>query len=305
MKKENIMKRKRGFTLVELLVVIAVIALLMAILMPVLRRAKDQAMRILCGNHIKNLELSLMMYADTHNNKVPQNSLSSTTAWPWDGEKSVTTELLRNMGTDMSAFPNSSLNTALNDVPVQLSTNFYCPANTQQKRYRENYWNFAPTIRVLGYVFMWPDPHWNDIGDNVPGKLPILGDPLNPMLPDPAKNNGSASTGWTGKWVSRTDIPQASETELIVDATPSAFTGAGANHVKYPKGNFASVAGGMIGFGTPDTSNHIVDDTRAAGGNIGFADGHVEWRPFTEMKLRHITSAGGHNSISGDPHWWW
>ena len=73
------MKRK-GFTLVELLVVIAVIALLMAILMPVLRRAQDQAMRILCGNREKNLLLAFTMYADTHNNQLPR----SGGYWPWD-----------------------------------------------------------------------------------------------------------------------------------------------------------------------------------------------------------------------------
>ena len=74
------MKRKHGFTLIELLVVIAIIALLISILMPVLRKAKDQAMRIICGNHVKNLMLAMVMYADSHNYKIPVGG----GYWPWD-----------------------------------------------------------------------------------------------------------------------------------------------------------------------------------------------------------------------------
>ncbi len=273
------MNKKRGFTLVELLVVIAVIALLLSILMPVLRKAKDGAMRILCGNHIKNLMLGMMMYADTHNNKIPYTPESN---WPWDCQKSVVTELLKSMGTDMSTFPNASLNTAANDVPTQFSTNFYCPSNSRKARYRESGWNYAPAYRVLGYAFLWKGVYNNG------GALPIF-----------HRVNGVDVADSSKKWVDRTDMPQASEAELVVDAELSLQVPNDLIH--YPNGNFGTILTNYNATGLADSSSHLITDAKVAGGNIGFADGHVEWRSFTEM-MHRINRGTGNN---GSPIWWW
>ena len=56
------MKRKKGFTLVELLVVIAVIALLMAILLPALSKAREQARRAICGHNLKQVGVAMAGY---------------------------------------------------------------------------------------------------------------------------------------------------------------------------------------------------------------------------------------------------
>ena len=57
---------KRAFTLVELLVVIAVIAILAALLLPALGSAKSSAKRIVCASNTRQINLAIHLYADDH-----------------------------------------------------------------------------------------------------------------------------------------------------------------------------------------------------------------------------------------------
>jgi len=62
-----------GFTLVELLVVIGIIAILIAILMPALRRAKEQANEAVCSSNQRQLMLGFLMFANEHKQRLPGN----------------------------------------------------------------------------------------------------------------------------------------------------------------------------------------------------------------------------------------
>ncbi|MCG3131872.1 MAG: hypothetical protein FLDDKLPJ_02682 [Phycisphaerae bacterium] len=60
-----------AFTLLELLVVISIIALLISILLPALRNARDQGHRALCASHHRQLMTAALLYAQDYNDFLP------------------------------------------------------------------------------------------------------------------------------------------------------------------------------------------------------------------------------------------
>ncbi len=258
------MKGKKAFTLVELLVVIAVIALLLSILIPALRSARDQAMRASCSNNIYQQLIGLTIFADEHNGRLQEQEGGF---WLWDVSRQNVNIQLKNMGIDVSKYEGS--------IPVQPI--FYCPANPMQRKYMEEAWNYSG-YRVCGYVFLWWGPWSGDPGEA--GEiLTYEGEPEKIYL-------------------RRIDVKQPSKAELVLDVTLSDKRQGEWPIADYPDGNFATVTcGGMPGLGNPDSTSHLVNERKAAGGNIGFADGHVEWRPFSKMKERFVLGAC--------PVFWW
>ena len=76
-RKTNSRRAPGAFTLIELLVVIAIIAILASLLLPALAKAKESAKRIQCVNGLRQLGMSVMMYADEHDGFYPVRSGNS------------------------------------------------------------------------------------------------------------------------------------------------------------------------------------------------------------------------------------
>ncbi len=84
MKLRNETRPGRGaFTLIELLVVIAIIAILASMLLPALARAKESGKRISCVNGLRQLGLSMQMYTDENEGRMPMHTVNLPGgSWP-------------------------------------------------------------------------------------------------------------------------------------------------------------------------------------------------------------------------------
>ncbi|WP_295807153.1 type II secretion system protein [uncultured Victivallis sp.] len=75
---------KRFFTLIELLIVIAIIAILATMLLPALNKARERARAIACINSLKTLGQKYTFYSDDHQGKLPPFRVGSTEmTWFW------------------------------------------------------------------------------------------------------------------------------------------------------------------------------------------------------------------------------
>jgi prepilin-type N-terminal cleavage/methylation domain-containing protein/prepilin-type processing-associated H-X9-DG protein len=76
--------QRRAFTLIKLLVVIAIIAILAAILFPVFAQAREKARQTACLSNAKQLGLALNMYAQDYDEVVPHQWWTHSGCTEWD-----------------------------------------------------------------------------------------------------------------------------------------------------------------------------------------------------------------------------
>lgn len=64
---ERVLPRRAGYTLIELLTTVGVIAILISLLLPAVQSAREAARRAACANKLKQMTLSVQGYSSTHN----------------------------------------------------------------------------------------------------------------------------------------------------------------------------------------------------------------------------------------------
>jgi prepilin-type N-terminal cleavage/methylation domain-containing protein len=237
-----------GFTLLELLVVLGVIAMLIAVQVPVLAGGKSQSKIAICASHVRQLALSCQIYANENGDRLP-----ATTSWPF--------------------FLSVSAANALLNYGAQTNT-FYCPGTAPKFTDAQNWagpgstlWGFGgSSFHITGYSFAFSGP------------ASMLSPTNQNTTIQPEAISNFPSPGMT-------TIYRASERVLVADAIISAWNAQPG--YSNPGNNYTDIAGG---FYLHHVSPHLKGIV-PMGGNLGFKDGHVDWRDFKLMTPRTADAA--------------
>lgn len=218
-------------------------------------RSREHAKEMVCAANLRINSQSVLGYAADHDGLVTFNTAGP---WPCDISFSATDDLM-----EYGA----------------IRQGFYCPSNKIANPFDKRFWQYA---MLSGFQ---PPDCYTDFDESMLSPTQkkmyfrIISYFFLTDLDPPTWTRGSFLGSPPRAWIrDLDDIANPQEYELIVDQTMS----------QTPSSVFYGFTGdGLWVIGQiSEQSNHLDKSGMPLGGNIGFVDGHVAWRPFAQMQMR-------------------
>jgi prepilin-type N-terminal cleavage/methylation domain-containing protein/prepilin-type processing-associated H-X9-DG protein len=231
-----IRRRRGGFTIIEMIIVVGIIGILAALLLPALSRSKSRAQAIMCMNNFRHLGFAWMMYSQDNSDKLAYNQAPNPQT--------------------LSGPPQSSPNWVNNIMDWELT-----PGNTNQNFVSQSVLGYY--VNFTGNIYHCPSDHaLSSVQRNAGWSGRVRSVSMNAMVGDPGnvlQNSGNINNPGYEQFVKETDFRDPSSIFVFLDEHPDSIT----------EGYFLNADSNTAWL-------HLPASYHNGGGNFSFADGHTE-----------------------------
>jgi len=147
--------RTRGFTIIELLVVVSILVLLIALLLPALSKAREAARRALCMSNLRQIHVAGTAYSDDNDGHILSARFRNVQI-AFNGDRGAAS------GDDSVDWVNAwePYGMMVDDEP---NPAWNCPSREYESQWEPSFPQLIISYQYLGGIDRWTNPYWSGV----------------------------------------------------------------------------------------------------------------------------------------------